>query len=303
MYYISYAAVLAAFAFVTLSLASGLLYVSELIEEHSRTAKTIGQRGIYAIILLHVILYLSDALPFWRIIFSIVCHIIYLQNFSADWPLISLASPSFVASCVLVIADHFIWFFYFAQLSAAARHSRYRKDPRAPEFTEVATFFGLCVWLAPLFLFLSLSANDNALPTRTAAAQPDAPPVNAARTSLFRSMFGFVSLDALRGGRSRREATGIIAPPTPRTPTSPYTYGSPNLSGRRSPNPDVMLSPTMGYGSPQSNSFKLSTPPRRSLQNMRASTIDESSPGARLSGARNRPSVRRMASAMNGDDL
>ena len=27
--------------------ASGLLYVSELIEEHSRPAKQIGQRGIY----------------------------------------------------------------------------------------------------------------------------------------------------------------------------------------------------------------------------------------------------------------
>ncbi|KAL1662342.1 DUF396-domain-containing protein [Schizophyllum commune] len=293
-----YIAVLAAFGFVTLSLASGLLYVSELIEEHSRTAKTIGQRGIYAIILLHILLYLTDSLPFWRTIFSIVCHIVYLQNFSADWPLISLASPSFVLSCILVIADHFIWFFYFAQMSAAARHSRYRKDPRAPEFTEVATFFGLCVWLAPLFLFLSLSANDNALPTRS-AVQPDAPPPAVARTSLFRSMFGFV-----RGRGSRRDATGIIAPPTPRTPTSPFTgYGSPNLSGRRSPNPDVLLSPTVGYGSPQPDSFKLSTPPRRSLQNMRANTIDEGSPVLR-SSAKSRPSVRRMASAMNmnGDD-
>lgn len=33
-----------------------------------------------------------------------------------------------------------------------------------PNFGEIATFFGICVWLAPLFLFLSLSANDNALP-------------------------------------------------------------------------------------------------------------------------------------------
>ena len=112
-------------------------------------------------------------------------------------------------------------------------------------------------------------------------------------------MFGFV-----RGRGSRRDATGIIAPPTPRTPTSPFTgYGSPNLSGRRSPNPDVLLSPTVGYGSPQPDSFKLSTPPRRSLQNMRANTIDEGSPVLR-SSAKSRPSVRRMASAMNmnGED-
>lgn len=58
----SYVAALAAFVFVTLSLgrytvfvlyssdrlqASGLLYISELIEEHSRPAKLIGQRGTY----------------------------------------------------------------------------------------------------------------------------------------------------------------------------------------------------------------------------------------------------------------
>jgi hypothetical protein len=60
----SYGAIVASFAFVTLSLgkhaltamrclwlrnlpASGLLYISELIEEHSRTSKVWGQRGIY----------------------------------------------------------------------------------------------------------------------------------------------------------------------------------------------------------------------------------------------------------------
>lgn len=60
----SYAGAMAAFIFVTLSLgkclvrcevrdsnvpriASGLLWLSELIEEHSRAAKSFGQRGIY----------------------------------------------------------------------------------------------------------------------------------------------------------------------------------------------------------------------------------------------------------------
>ena len=64
----SYAGAMAAFIFVTLSLgmystvyalhdtdavcaASGLLWLSELIEEHSRMAKSIGQRGIYVRIL------------------------------------------------------------------------------------------------------------------------------------------------------------------------------------------------------------------------------------------------------------
>jgi Transmembrane adaptor Erv26 len=38
---------------------------------------------------------------------------------------------------------------------------------RIPGFADIATFFAICVWLAPLFLFLSLSAADNTLPTST----------------------------------------------------------------------------------------------------------------------------------------
>jgi len=167
------------------SLASGLLYLSELIEEHSRLSKLVGQRityvridpfferffnervNIQAIIVFHVIFYLTDSLPLLHTFFSVVCHIVYLQNFSPTWPSISLTSPSFIASCLLVIADHFSWFFYFARLTAEARHLKvYRGITKhdIPGFTEIASFFGICVWLTPLFLFLSLSANENALP-------------------------------------------------------------------------------------------------------------------------------------------
>lgn len=62
-----------------------------------------------------------------------------------------------------------MWFFYFARLTQEARHrsrTTYHGAGNilAPGFADIATFFGMCVWLAPLFLFLSLSANDNALP-------------------------------------------------------------------------------------------------------------------------------------------
>jgi len=34
-----------------------------------------------------------------------------------------------------------------------------------PTFTEIASYFGLCVWIVPFSLFVSLSAGDNVLPT------------------------------------------------------------------------------------------------------------------------------------------
>jgi len=38
-------------------------------------------------------------------------------------------------------------------------------DPSLPSFTEVASYFGLCVWLVPFALFVSLSAGENVLPS------------------------------------------------------------------------------------------------------------------------------------------
>ncbi|TEB30084.1 DUF396-domain-containing protein [Coprinellus micaceus] len=246
LYYISYLAIVAAFAFVTLSLASGLLYVSELIEEHSRLAKTIGQRSIYAIIALHVLLYFMDNLPILHTSFSILCHLVYLQNFSETWPLIDLTSIPFIASCILVISDHFIWFYYFARLTSEARRLRtYRgAAPYAPGFTEIATFFGLCVWLSPLFLFLSLSANDNALPIMSAVEPPPGSPLgfattplNRGRVSLIRSAFSLLSFDKIPGLRQptrRGTADGLIAPSTPNLPSSRPVSPLPTLSPRPS---------------------------------------------------------------------
>ncbi|KAJ6515652.1 transmembrane adaptor Erv26-domain-containing protein [Mycena sanguinolenta] len=267
LFYLSYGAVVLTFAFVTLSLASGLLYVSELIEENSRLAKKIGQRGIYAIIALHGVLYFSDSLPFSHVVFSMFCHVVYLQNFSNTWPLITLTSLSFMGSCLLVIADHFLWFFHFARVSQDARHNhsfRGAPPPKGmPGFSEIATFFGVCVWAAPLFLFLSLSANDNALPTTGAA--PDAAPGGAVkytqnRVSLFRSILPF------RSRSSRTE--GILAPHSP----SPIPPMSPLLQPLQSPSYNTLAPPRSPGPRPRPNeldaqmaapSFKLDTPPTR----------------------------------------
>lgn len=43
--------------------------------------------------------------------------------------------------------------------------SYYETPSDIPTFTEIASYFGLCVWLVPFALFVSLSASDNVLPT------------------------------------------------------------------------------------------------------------------------------------------
>ncbi|KAK0499853.1 transmembrane adaptor Erv26-domain-containing protein [Armillaria luteobubalina] len=283
LHYISYAAVLAALAFVILALASGLLYISELIEEHSRLAKTIGQRGIYAIICLHLILCVSDSLPIMLTAFSIICHVVYLQNFSKTWPLISLSSPSFISSCVLVIVDHFLWFFHFSKVTATYQNhlKTYRGGPTPIHygFKDIATFFGICVWLVPLFLFLSLSANDNALPTSSGISSPatTSHAVPQQRMSLFRSIFSMLS--------KARKDEGIIAP----RPRSPYPAPSPTFPP---PSPRVAAYSTLSPprspgrasldvdGSIPSSRFRLGAPPQR-----RATAGDTAGLGLRKTSA------------------
>ncbi|KAA1114392.1 hypothetical protein PGT21_007042 [Puccinia graminis f. sp. tritici] len=173
LHLISFLVGLLAIAFVTLCLASGLLYLAEIIEENTQTAKRFGKQLIQLIIILHLAFYLSDGLPLSLTLLGILSHSVYLSNFSRAWPSISLTSPSFISSCCLVIIDHFAWFFYFADRVSHHHHrpspqSWFSSNPtRLPDqltFIDITTFFALCVWMVPFFLFLSLSASDNVLP-------------------------------------------------------------------------------------------------------------------------------------------
>jgi hypothetical protein len=68
---------------------------------------------------------------------------------------------------VLVLVNHYFWFRHFssAQQRSYSRMSNMYDQPAVPSFTEIASYFGLCVWLIPFALFVSLSASENVLPT------------------------------------------------------------------------------------------------------------------------------------------
>ncbi|GAA5918237.1 hypothetical protein JCM1841_005323 [Sporobolomyces salmonicolor] len=176
---LSYAASAVGLVFVLLSLASGLLYIAEVIEEHSGLAKTVGQRLVYAVIFFFLVLYFIDGLPLQLIAAGILAHLVYLQNFSRNWPTISLTSPTFILSCLCVLFSHYISFRHFSARQSTATHhyTHYNAynhrntkaggwgNTNEESFLDVATYFAVCVWLVPFYLFLSLSANDNVLPS------------------------------------------------------------------------------------------------------------------------------------------
>ncbi|KAF2109138.1 transmembrane adaptor Erv26 [Lophiotrema nucula] len=161
---VGYVGVVMGFAFLTLAIASGLYYLSELVEEHTVLAKKLLTRLIYSIVALQLLLLAVDGFPLGLSLLSVASHVVYAQNLRR-FPIVKLTDPLFLLSCGLVVLNHWLWFRHF---SAPPQHSRaypYSRDPNVPSFTEIASYFGLCVWLVPFALFVSLSAGENVLPS------------------------------------------------------------------------------------------------------------------------------------------
>lgn len=72
-----------------------------------------------------------------------------------------------ITCLALVIANHYLWFRHFSAPPPNSAYSAYpySRDTDIPSFTEIASYFGLCVWLVPFALFVSLSAGENVLPS------------------------------------------------------------------------------------------------------------------------------------------
>ncbi|KAJ5585331.1 uncharacterized protein N7459_005131 [Penicillium hispanicum] len=167
---VGYLGVVVGFSFLTLAIASGLYYLSELVEEHTVFASRLLSRLIYSIIAVQVLLVIFDGFPVLLSLLGIVSHLVYASNLRR-FPFVKLSDPLFILSCVLVIINHWLWFRHFSNPPPSRRAENNWRQPYQvnyedmPSFSEVASYFGLCVWLVPFALFVSLSAGENVLPS------------------------------------------------------------------------------------------------------------------------------------------
>ncbi|RMZ91611.1 hypothetical protein DV736_g1161, partial [Chaetothyriales sp. CBS 134916] len=167
---LGYCGLAVGFCFLTLSIASGLYYLSEVVEEHSVLAAKVLRRLVYVVIAIQILLWLVDGLPFSLIALGVASHIVYMSNLR-HFPIVKLTDPLFILSCVLVIINHWLWFRHFSEPPALQGSVKAFKDLYStpvydqPDFTQIASYFGLCVWLVPFALFVSLSAGENMLPS------------------------------------------------------------------------------------------------------------------------------------------
>ncbi|KAF3916534.1 hypothetical protein ABW20_dc0101865 [Dactylellina cionopaga] len=176
---VGYVGIICGFTFLTLAIASGLYYLSELVEEHSVISRRLLTRLIQAIITIHILLLVVDRFPFFLTVFSAASHGAYAMNLRR-FPMVALSDGWFVGSCILVVTNHIFWFRHFSKppeplydySAPSSAHNRHKYTygfsldyKPVPSFSEISAFFGLCVWLVPFALFVSLSAGENVLPS------------------------------------------------------------------------------------------------------------------------------------------
>ncbi|KAI5288421.1 erv26 super protein, partial [Ascosphaera acerosa] len=161
------------------------------VEEHTVLARRLLYRLIYAVVAVQLLLLLVDRLPAWLCLLNVASHLVYSSNLRR-FPFVQLSDPLFLVSCALVGINHWLWFRYFSDPAALAKRRAATAagaagagggttaviggfyDPytvlEVPSFTQIASFFGLCVWLVPFALFVSLSASENVLPSMASGA-------------------------------------------------------------------------------------------------------------------------------------
>lgn len=137
-------------SFATLSLAAGLYYIAEIIEEFSAFTEKIIRWMIIITCGILIGLLIFEGFPFKLIGAGLFSNVVY-SGLLRSFPMIELSSPNFILSLIMLAINHILAFSYFGE--------------EYHPFHDVLAYFTLCVWLVPFTFFISLSAGENILPT------------------------------------------------------------------------------------------------------------------------------------------
>jgi hypothetical protein len=150
MYALSWIAFILIAICLTISVAAGMYYVAELIEEYTSIAKRIIRLILISVTTLNILLILFETQFTWTLCaIGLISNIIYFFIL-ADFPVIGFLSPTFIFSMLLLVVHHYFAFAFFNNHYYA--------------FPEILAYFTIFVWIIPFCFILSLSANDYVLP-------------------------------------------------------------------------------------------------------------------------------------------
>ncbi|ALC41348.1 CG3500 [Drosophila busckii] len=136
--------------FVTLSIVAGLYYLAELAEEYTTPARRFILFMISFTIFVYIMFIICEDFSWTMLICGLLGQAFHL-SIMTNFPFIKLLSVPFIGSLCMLLVNHLLAFQYFTSVYVP--------------FTQVLAYFTICLWMVPFALFVSLSANDNVLPT------------------------------------------------------------------------------------------------------------------------------------------
>eukprot|EP00887_Chlorella_sp_A99_P005370 scaffold1.g5370.t1 len=134
--------------FLSVSIACGLYYIAELIEEYTITAKRVVGHIIRATLALHLLL-LLDRLPPLCLLAGAAAHLAYLRNMRR-FPYIQLSSPEGLTSVGLFVVSNVLWIRHYWDSHYTAEY--------------IGAFLLVTTWTVPFLLFVSLAGDQAVLP-------------------------------------------------------------------------------------------------------------------------------------------
>lgn len=94
-----------------------------------------------------------------------ICHFLIIKNF----PFVTFLSFNFIGTMILEVVNHYLAFSYFSATYYPFFEVTFfifnLMNKLIYFILQVITYFTLCLWLVPFALFVSVSTNDNILPT------------------------------------------------------------------------------------------------------------------------------------------
>lgn len=149
LYILSWVSLFFQISLLTLGIGVSLYYMAEIIEEYTVMTKKI----IYWMLIISCVIYaglwLFEEFPITMVGIGLLTNVIGF-NLLSRFPFIEIGSSPFIIYVSLVFVNHYLAFQFFAEVY----HN----------FSEVISYFTLCLWLIPFTFFISLSASDNVLP-------------------------------------------------------------------------------------------------------------------------------------------
>ncbi|KAF5270440.1 hypothetical protein FQR65_LT05628 [Abscondita terminalis] len=161
--------------FLTVAIAAGLYYLAELVEEYTVVTKKIIWWMNLVTIIIYVMLWLFENFPTFIVICGILAQLSHFLIL-VDFPYIIFLSPSFLISVLFIIINHYLAFQHFASIFYSFSEVRFKSTMFSDIIIlcfKVMAYFTLCLWLVPFALFISLSANENVLPTVVERSRDD----------------------------------------------------------------------------------------------------------------------------------